>query len=202
MREALKLATERELVPVLLGDLFDSRNDRDDTLEVLNLVFNYKQELLLCQSNHQWALLRYLQGKRDSNPLLERTMLQLYPYSKLVERWLSALPYGFILQSSNGREYRVAHAQHPSGVTNKVTLPGMANSKLRGLFLYGAHGANRERVPWWENPKGRNWVRVAGHYHKVFASDEALVLDGCCGEPGGTLVAYDTRLQRMEQFDA
>lgn len=73
------------------------------------------------------------------------------------------------------------------------------------MCLYGSRTQSGGRNFWWLKPtlNSRSWVRVAGHYHQVHLGLDnlSLVLDGSCGDPGGTLVCWDTRLEWKVEFD-
>lgn len=198
---ALNYALSHRLIPVLLGDLWDSRNEVDNSARVMQLVLNYPDVLLLCNSNHQWAMLRYLLGKRGANPAINRTMLSLAPYESILERWMLSTPLGYILTDSSGVEYRVSHAYFPSHKNDKVLTFNNTNSKERSLLLYGPRN-EFGRIKWWhdEESSDRTWVRVSGHYHYVFQGKKSLVLDGSCGDPDGVLYTYDTRQRSINTY--
>lgn len=196
---ALDYARSESLVPVLLGDVFDSRCDIDQTLEVFQTIWEYPKNLpfLMVNSNHQWKLLGYYLGKRKVSPDIAKTAIKLLPYKSMIIPWFSSLPYGIgVTSETHGDVYRIAHAYFPSkyGAKTLVTR-GDTNAKARGLFLYGPRKEGNTRKEWWKDQESleRPWIRVAGHYHNLFIGKNSLVLDGGCGDPKGTLVSYDTR---------
>lgn len=205
LEKALSYAGSRGLTPVLLGDLFDSRNGKDEeTLEVLERVESFPLPMAICQSNHQWKLLRHMRGDIVANTEdTLRTAEILSPYRSKVIRWLESLPFGIILRDTIGREYRVAHACFPSGADTRHPLLLRSNTsrKERDLCLYGPR-AEGSRSEWWLHPSERDWIRVAGHYHTVHVGEQSMVLDGSCGDPGGTLVGFDTARWSLVEFPA
>ncbi len=201
LSKALAYALKQNLVPVLLGDLWDSRNGKDESLTVMRLVLEFPDSLLLVQSNHQWSLLRFLESKKDTQSH-DLTMGSLKGQEEFLLHWLSSLPLGYVLEDDNGVEYRAAHAYFPSNLeaTSGVVYPGDVSSRVRGKMLYGPRFPGGERKVWWGSPSERGWVRVCGHYHEVFQGKESLVLDGSCGDPGGSLFGYNTREGGLVNF--
>ena len=180
-KEALGYAFRQKLTPVLLGDVFDSRCEHDGTLEVFRIIQDLREDILWVQSNHQLSLLAYLRGELNPIPweCLQRTVNQLCPkYNIGVRELLERLPHGLILTASNGREYRVAHASYPANGDRDRMVHGPINM---------------------EEQYSRPAVQVVGHHHCVVPRLDwgLLMLDGSCGDPGGFLVTFDTRKEKM-----
>lgn len=205
LAKALAYANRQGLTPVLLGDLWDSRNGKDESFTVMRLVLEYPAPLLLVQSNHQWSLLRFLLGKKQTTAH-DSTMKELKGYEEFLVPWLTSLPLGYILKDDNGVEYRVAHAYFPSHLQppSGVVHLGDVASKVRGRMLYGPREPGGARKLWWweqeSSPSERGWVRVCGHYHEIFQGRKSLIVDGSCGDPGGSLFGYNTRKKGMVNF--
>jgi hypothetical protein len=204
LKEALSYAKSSGLMPVLLGDIWDSRILKDDTLGVMQAIWEYPDSLILLQSNHQWKLLRFLNGQIDMHPDICITYEKIAPYKKMVTQWLSSLPFGVIVTDNSGTVYKAAHAKFPSFYRGKdsLLLRSNTNRKMRELCMYGSKTSDGERDYWWErdNRVDRDWVRVAGHYHTIHVGDKSLVLDGSCGDYGGRLVAFDTAHKSLVEF--
>lgn len=223
--QAIEYCKDRELVPILLGDLFDSRVKTSDSAGVLKLAKKVQEEMgaIILRSNHQHKLEKFARGAKVTiSDCLQKTLMDFSEANISVEAvvsWLETLPYGFVFRDSKGREYRCAHAMFPSFIHIPSYDDGykvdLVSSKARGLMLYGPctdkvteHGWH-ERLFWWENEdhSGRDWVRVAGHYHVVYTSDKSLVLDGGMGgteqdDPKGvdTLCLWDVESKGLIQF--
>lgn len=216
--QALEYCAENSLVPVFLGDVFDSRSEFSDSVEVYQLLrwAQVEMDAIILRSNHQDKLERYLRGNNVMiSAELQRTLddfrLGNVPADEL-DSWLNSLPYGFCLRQ-DGREYRCAHAYFPTRFQvpeyETTHLVMEVPRKVRQIMLYGPmNNEDRSRTFWWENPGERDWVRVAGHYHVVHQDESNLVLDGGCGgssrswfcqEPA-CLVLFDVRQQRMVEF--
>ena len=195
--KALGRAREQELVPVLLGDIWDTRCHHDGTLRVMDLILNYPSTLLLCQSNHQWEMLRYLRGETHPRPWFLSTLNQIGSHLDFVKNWFEGIPFGYALHSEvTGTVYKVAHAQFPSKTTSEVLTRQNTSRKERELCLWGGRDAHGDRARWWLNPRPeRPWVRVGGHYHAVHVDvpNKNLVLDSNCGETSGCLTTFNTR---------
>lgn len=216
--QALEYCAENSLVPVLLGDVFDSRSKLSDSVDVYQLLrwAQVEMDAIILRSNHQDKLERYLRGNNVMmSAELRRTVEDFegsgVPLTELDE-WLNTLPYGFCLRQ-DGREYRCAHAYFPT----RFQVPEYEHThfvtevprKVRQLMLYGPmNNEDRSRSFWWEAPAERDWVRVAGHYHVVHCDDRNLVLDGGCGGSSRSwfcneescLVLFDVAKQEMVQF--
>lgn len=201
---------------IFLGDLFDSRSELSDSVEVYNLVrqFQFEFGAVVLNSNHQDKLRRYLRGNRvrvDLVPELGRTIKEFEESDVDREnllRWLESCPYGYIFKDSEMREYRCAHAYFPTWVGGAVDerhgreiLGDDIPRKAKDLMLYGkVNYETRERVKWWESEGERQWVRVAGHYHVVHFSESSIVLDGCCGNKDGKLPVYEIESGHLSYF--
>ena len=189
--EALAYCQNNALIPVILGDVFDSRCDFSDSVGVYQLLRQAQKDLgaVILRSNHQDKLERYLKGNNvQVSPELQRTLddfaaSEVDPAHLLA--WLESLPYGFCFKFQ-GREYRCSHAYFPSW----IEIPDYpifhfvrdVPKKARSLMMYGPHQREgKGRAFWWEGETERQWVRVAGHYHVVHQSDKNLVLDAGCG---------------------
>lgn len=218
--KALSYCQNNALIPVLLGDVFDSRCESSDSVGVYKLLRQAQTELgaVILRSNHQDKLERYLKGNSVKvSPELQRTIDDMalggVSASELLT-WLESFPYGFCFKSE-GVEYRCAHAYFPSWVEvpdfHLFHFVEDAPKKVRQLMMYGPNvKESSKRVFWWERPADRSWVRVAGHYHVVHSSDRSLVLDaGCggikrswfCNEPPA-LVLWDCNRKEMVELDA
>jgi hypothetical protein len=204
LEAALGYCRQTGLTPLLLGDLFDSRCEFGNSLKVYDLVRNAQTEfkhMVALRSNHQNKLERYLKGNPvNVTPDLRSTLDDFSKGSiKLEEEllpWLNSFPYGFVFRDSRKKEYRCAHAYFPS----RLEIPKYAqyhkvykvNRKERDLMIYGLKKRSEEsetcseRVLWWLRDKLElshdcDWVRVAGHYHYIYADGKSLVLDGNMG---------------------
>jgi len=206
LTKALEFVKKAGAMPLFLGDLFDSRCGRSETLEVYRIAQDSQRELgaIILNSNHQDKLRRYLTGggvNLTRIPELSRTIREFdeagTSRDELVD-WLTRMPYGYIFRDAHLREYRAAHAYFPSRVGGPSTeAMGReirredVNSAEKDLMLYGKKDpVTKKRVRWWDDDRTFPWVRVSGHYHCVHVSDSSLVLDGCCGNEGGKLPVY------------
>lgn len=214
---AIYYCERNNLVPILLGDLFDSRCPHSDSVSVYSLAFHAQTSLggVVLQSNHQDKFRRYLLGNKVklSNGL-ERTVEEFEQHfqdgwdsSLRILDWLQAMPYGVVFRDSSGTEYRCAHAFFSS----KIEVPEYDNHylvmgddmprKMRDLFIYGPVSSS-ERVQWWNEYRNHDYIMVAGHYHTVHISQKALVLDGSCGseDVGNFLPLYDVEQRKLLAF--
>lgn len=190
--EALAYCQNNDLIPVILGDVFDSRCDFSDSAGVYQLLKQAQKELgaIILRSNHQDKLERYIRGNNVKvSPELART-IEDFEKANIslsdVGKWLESMPYGFCFRDSSGREHRCAHAYFPSWIeVPNFHLYHMlfdVPRKAKSLMMYGPNSKEgNTRVFWWERPSERSWVRVAGHYHVVHSSETSLVLDAGCG---------------------
>lgn len=215
LKEVISYCKTSNLRPVFLGDVFDSRCDFSDSVGVYHLLRDAQAELgaIILRSNHQDKLERFIKGNNVRvSPELQRTIEDFrnseISKSELLE-WLESLPYGFCFKQDN-KEYRCSHAYFPSWVqVQDYSLSQFVYEvprKAQQLMMYGPNQREGNgRVFWWENESERQWVRVAGHYHVVYQSNNNLVLDAGCGgikrswfceEPPG-LAVYDTAQKAM-----
>ena len=211
---ALNYCAENDLIPVLLGDIFDSREVTSESVKVYQLVRHAQNDLgaVVLQSNHQNKLIRYLKGNKVIlNHGLDRTVedFEKSPEGDMGElkEWLESLPYGFVFRDKNGEEYRCAHAYFSSRIevpkyeeSFEVT-PTMVSNKVRNVMIYGP--VNSEgRIPWWDSPRRHPWRMAAGHYHIVVEKDHCLVIDGQCGDEGEDvfLALYDVNKKLLRRF--
>lgn len=223
MDNALKLAKERQLTPVFLGDIFDSRNDIDNTLWCYDLVRTAEEEgAIVLQSNHCTRLRDIVLGIEEAGSHTtetNRTILQFHDAGVAIEdvvKWIQTLPDGFGFTDSRGRYYGCAHAYflerwahieglHKSEPDEEATTSwGLYDSHPRRVSWW--HGdpapARPRRVRWWHGDPARSWTRVAGHYHTVFVGQSNIVLDANCGYLLGRLPVYDVEAQELLYFDS
>jgi len=204
---------------IFLGDLFDSRNNFSDSSTVYKLVRSLEKDnkAVTIQSNHQHKLLRYYRGNNVvlSNGI-DRTIADFENDNEIksseVYSWLENLPYGVAFRDDSGVEYRAAHAFFSNEIFVPTDYEGIykvhqVNKKIRDYSINGLYIKRNEvteRVQWWNWDKDQNidWIRVAGHYHIIHENIEtkALILDGGCGNEGGSLVAYDVNSKTLTRF--
>lgn len=200
---ALNYCKSNNLVPILLGDLFDSRCDTSDSVGVYRAVRQIESEIpdtVILQSNHQNKLIRYLKGNKVKVFQDLRTTLDDFEKAgiNMVEEvlpWLDSMPFGFVFRDNTGIEYRCAHACFPA----KLEVPAYTDTykvfgsslirKEMDTMIYGPFykvtledgKVTSDRLPWWLEDVNRGWIRVAGHYHNVHIGERSLVLDGQMG---------------------
>jgi hypothetical protein len=219
--EALAYCQNNARIPVILGDVFDSRCDFSDSAGVYQLLKQAQKELgaIVLRSNHQDKLERYIRGNNVYvSPELARTLEDFaeagIPLSE-VGQWLDTMPYGFCFRDSSNREYRCSHAYFPSWLEvpdyQLFHMVFDVPKKAKSLMMYGPNSKEgKGRVFWWEHPSERSWVRVAGHYHVVHSNENCLVLDAGCGgvkrswfcEEPPALVLWDAGLGQMVEIRA
>lgn len=212
---AVDYCRSHNLTPIFLGDLFDSRMETSNSVEVYRLVKRLQEEMnaIVLRSNHQNKFERYARG---NNVRVEgefsRTLQDFAEANISVEEvaeWLNTFPYGVVFRDSTNKEYRCAHAMFPSWVVvpryDTMYFVEQVTSKARDYMLYGPRVAGavwpdeETRVFWWEKESARDWVRVAGHYHTVVISDKNLVLDGQMG--GSVKPDFDPSTARLCLWD-
>ena len=215
--KALDYCLLKDLTPVFLGDIFDSRCEHSDSVGVYQALRNAQflfKDMQILRSNHQDKLERYLKGNNvHVSPELQRSLDDFaaseVPPSELLD-WLESMPYGFCFHDDNNVEHRCAHAYFPSWVVvppygHSLAIYDMVK-KARQLAMYGpSHREGRGRVFWWEGENERDWVRVAGHYHVVHTSESNLVLDAGCGgvkrswfcDESPALALWNTRTRQL-----
>jgi hypothetical protein len=221
LEDALNYCHANSLAPILLGDLFDSQTKTSDSPAVYSLVKKAQEQLgaVILRSNHQFLMEglvedRGLKLKKD----VCRSLLEFRSEGICIQEvaeWLRTFPYVIAFRDSQGLEYRAAHAQIP----NTIEVPAYESfweyhnptpSEIK-LLLWGEDYSlpDRERFRWMRD-KNRDWVAVAGHYHKVVRTAKTLVLDGGCG--GSTrswhdkrdpeLLLYDVESKLLKSFNA
>jgi len=202
LAKALKCAKQNGLVPLFLGDLFDSRCDRSDTLYVYNLIRCAEKELgaIVLNSNHQIRLRQGLCGGPLSPSVASETLRSLEEFEESgvdleeLKEWLSNKPDGFSFRSADNTLYCCSHAYFPAKwVDQKAKGPQFfsANSETEEDFVcWGPLNSKGQRVRWWEDDSQRSWTRCAGHYHTVHIGQSNIVLDGNSGYPDGKLPVY------------
>jgi hypothetical protein len=220
LTQALDYCVANNLRPLFLGDVFDSRCERSNSVEVYNTLREAQRSLnaIILRSNHQDKLERLIRGNNVfRSPELLRTIEDFEKANILlteVGRWLETMPYGFCFKE-NGREYRCAHAYFPSWQEVPEYFENLsifdATRKAKQLMMYGPSNKDgKGRVFWWEKPTERSWTRVAGHYHVVHSDERNLVLDAGCGgierswfcEEPPALVLFDTVIGQMVEIRA
>jgi len=209
LSEALKICRERNLTPVFLGDLFDSRTSNSETVYVYHQIRLAQKELdaIVLQSNHQDRLLEILRGTYKNQEQAAETWRTLSELKEAgidldnLEEWLADLPTGFVFENSRGKQYRCCHAFFPTDMDGKITSKECFvepdGQEQRDIMLWGIYTPRRKRVRWWTGQSRRSWVRVAGHYHTVKANENTLVLDANCGFDDGQLAFYDVEAEEL-----
>ena len=174
MDNALKLAKERQLTPVFLGDIFDSRNDIDDTVWCYDMVRVAQDEgAIVLQSNHCTRLRDIFLGIEVPGPHCSetsRSILQFHYAGESIEdvvKWIQTLPDGFGFTDSRGRYYGCAHAYFLERWAHKEGLL-KAEPDEEETTSWGLYNSYLRRDYWWAGDPARSWTRVAGHYHTVF----------------------------------
>ncbi len=191
---------------IFLGDLFDSRVDYSDSVNVYQCIRELGDRCTVVQSNHQDKLNRYIKGNSVNTDWIHPTIADFNnQFDDEFKSWLDSLPYGVVVNVNN-KQYRISHAYFPQSVevniTDELTLVyGDSLTKTqKSLMLYGKrqqfNGVNA-RVPWWDEEEQKDWVRVAGHYHLLHIDHNSIVLDGSCGDEGGILYAYNLNTNEL-----
>ena len=209
LSEALDICKERGLTPVFLGDIFDSRAETSETLYVYHRLKLAEKEMgaIILNSNHQDRFMEFAKGNTESPVYTSETWRTMDEFDEAgvelsaVSEWLSQFPEGFIFKSSNGTEYRCAHAYFPTDFRGKIDADGYCyaeDDEQKEMMLWGLMTpTHRRRVRWWHDDTQRTWVRAAGHYHCVEAYGKNLVLDANCGFDGGELAIYDVDAEEL-----
>ncbi len=158
---------------LFLGDLNDSRNKSypGSFLNVYKTVRSLTDlNLAVClQSNHQHNLQLYLERGKSRAGLLgtvaELEQQQPQHLQQQILHWLEHRPhtYKFV---RNGRLYKCAHAYY-SPDNMHLAIRGPVNKQTN------------QRIKWWlaSNDSSSGSCLVAGHYHEMYLSKHALVLD-------------------------
>lgn len=213
LEAALDYCFHQGLTPILLGDLFDSLCSVSDSAGVYNAVRDAQKSLgaIVLQSNHQFILQRL--AERKEVPLkkdLARTFADFAEAGVCIQdvyQWLEKFPYAIAFRDSRGKEYRVCHAEFPKSVEVPENYLGVwefydpTPEEIR-LLLWGKPYSVPERDRFWwlaRNETPREWVAVAGHYHKTIFKKQSLVLDAGCG--GVTRSWFDKRSPELLLFD-
>jgi len=210
---ALKYCKRHGRIPVLLGDLFDSRCDESMTVYVWHQAKIAQETLgaIILNSNHQARLLNFLKEDFESPAHTSETWRSLAEFSeaginmKELEDWLCSLPDGFVFRDSKGVQYACAHAFFPAHLLDakkeeSYTIKAL-DARDQELMVWGIYDHRRRRVRWWKEEAKRSWIRVAGHYHTVYSGESSLVLDANSGYPDGKVAAYDVENQEVIYFD-
>lgn len=210
---ALEYCSSHNLTPLFLGDLFDSRVEKTDSVSVYKQVKNQVENnsAICIQSNHQNKFIRYIKG--NSVYIGEDLQKTLNDFSdsdislEEVYDFLINMPYGVVFKDNNGIEYRVAHAYFSS----RIQIPeyenycliheDRLNKSTKSTMLYGPiDRQNKIRIEWWNTCKNNDYVLVSGHYHTTFINENAIVLDPECGSEGGSLGVYDVNSKILKKF--
>jgi hypothetical protein len=211
LMKAVDYCNRNDCIPVLLGDLFDSRMEKSESVAVYEVVQELvKQGAIVLRSNHQDKLERYAKGNNVRiSEGFDRTIEDFeragIPIQEVAEL-LNTFPYGVALRDSSGTEYRCSHAMFPSWVLVPESYEGVykvmsVTRKAKDYMLFGPRRPgtvwpqDETRVFWWTEPSERKWVRVAGHYHHVYVGDSSLVLDGEMG--GSTREDFNPKCARL-----
>jgi len=219
LNQALDYCVANNLRPVFLGDVFDSRCELSNSVEVYNTLREAQRSLnaVILRSNHQDKLERLIRGNNVfRSPELLRTIEDFEKSNtdlSEVGGWLETLPYGYCFRDSSDQEFRCAHAYFPSWQEVPQYFENLSifdvTRKAKQLMMYGpSHKDGNGRVFWWERPTERSWTRVAGHYHVVHYSENNLVLDAGCGgtnrswfcDKDAALVLYDVSRKQGVEF--
>ena len=216
LAKALAHCKERELTPILLGDLFDSRCEIDETLYTLNLVkiAQREQGAVVLNSNHQDRMIDLLNGELELADYCSETWRSYDEFMKgevdfaSLKSWLQGLPDGFVFWDKDGVEYCRAHAFFPSQLRRReqrVKLEPYSvfapDEETRDLMVWGPTKKDGRRFRWWNHtPDNQKFVRVAGHYHTVRSYPKSLVLDANAGFEEGELLLFDVDSKKMVYF--
>jgi hypothetical protein len=213
LAKALAYAKSRNLTPIFLGDLFDSRCENSETIYVYHQVRLAEKEMgaIVLNSNHQERLLNFLHGDTEPVYYTEETWRTLAEFQESgldldeVIGWLSSLPLGYVFQDSRGVTYGCAHAYYPehllpSHCTEKFKLWSVDSESLAQDIVWGPHKKDGRRRWWWKEKSSRDWVRCAGHYHTVWVDEHSIVLDANCGYEAGLLPCYEVEAKVLVHF--
>lgn len=196
LERALSYCDRINAIPLLLGDIFDSRCEYSDSEKTFYLLHE-REDIVILRSNHQDKLERYLKGNNVTlNQGLEKTVSELQNIdSNLLLTWLESFPYVFSFEVDS-KKYNCAHAYyHPSIIENEELAPWQ-----KKMAIYGPRLEGNVRRQWWLESDEKNWCRVAGHYHTIYITDYSIVLDGHCGS-GGFLPVFVPELNEFTRID-
>lgn len=210
LSKAVDYAKTHQLTPIFLGDLFDSRCDISQSVEVYNLIRLCEKDLggIILQSNHQDKLIRWIGGNNVTiNNGLDRTISDFtesgIEFNELLQ-WLIRMPYGIVLKNSNNTEFRCSHAYFSSTIDipeyEDYYLIKAVNKKNKNKLLYGCTDSNGNRRLWWNEKSNHSWIRISGHYHTVYMDSNSIILDGECGNENGELCLYDLNNKKLLKF--
>ena len=213
LTQVITYCQDHDVIPVFLGDLFDSRCSVSESVKVYNMIREAEElfNAIVLQSNHQNKLIRHPKGNKVIlNHGLDKTVEEFENSNIILDElreWLETRPFGFVFRDKNNQEYRCAHAYFSSRIevpkyeeSFKVD-PSMVSNKVKNVMIYGP--VNSEgRIPWWDSPRRHPWRMVAGHYHIVVEKDHCLVIDGQCGDEGEDvfLALYDVNRKLLRRF--
>jgi len=221
LKKAWDYACKHNLRPIFLGDVFDSRCENSNTVDVYRLLQYIKihSNAVILRSNHQDKLEMFSLGIPCHQPVemlrtadeFEAAGIELLE----VNAWLQQMPYGFVFRDHENTEFRCAHAFFPSWLQIPKYIDSIevrpTQKQVRKLMLYGPPLSDgKGRALWWRNAsKKRDWVRVGGHYHTIYQDSKSLLLDGGCGglkrswfcSESPILVGYNSITKEIVEFD-
>jgi hypothetical protein len=213
LKLALEYCDEHNLIPIFLGDLFDSRVENSDSVSVYNQVKEQieNNSAICIQSNHQNKFIRHLKGNKVFiGDDLQKT-LDDFSKSNIsleeIHEFLNTMPYGIVFKDKNQIEYRVAHAYFSSRIEVPdyenycLIYEDKLNKSTKSTMLYGPiNREDRNRIEWWKNNRNVDYVLVSGHYHTTYINENCIVLDPECGSDGGALGVYDVNNKVLKKF--
>ncbi len=213
LASALAHCKANNLTPIMLGDLFDSRCETDETHYTRNLAMTAQREMgaVILNSNHQERLVEAIAGKLEYGKYCQETFRTL---GTLVEGsvkpldvslWLESLPDGFVFWDKDGLEHCCAHAYFPSKLRRQdQTSPyevRATDPETKTKMVWGPHRPDGRRYWWWDHePTNQKFVRVAGHYHLVHSGPRSLVLDANAGYENGSVPLYEVDNKKLVYF--
>lgn len=220
---AITYCYDEGVTPIFLGDIFNSKTDQSNSLMVYEILRDAESRLgaVVLRSNHQEVLEKYW-----STPKEERTQLKKAAYRTICEfeqsgvpereilSWLESHPYAVSLVSDQGKEYRACHAELPESLPFPENPKGVhkvysASEEQKRLMMWGkSYSLSNFQRFWWLKKRDNPWVQVCGHYHKIVATKNSLVLDAGCGESTRswddlrepTLVLFDVERSSLVHF--
>ena len=213
LAKALAHCKTNGLTPILLGDLFDSRCDIDETLYTRNLVMMAQREqgAIVLNSNHQERLVDAIDGSLPYGDYCAETFRSLDHFSNSnidlseLRNWLMAMPDGFVFFDKDGLEHCCAHAYFPVQLRKppeqKAYKVWATSVPMKEKMVWGPMKRNGRRYHWWKHVSdSQSFVRVAGHYHKVLTNDRAIVLDANSGFEDGAVPLYEVDNKNLVYF--
>ncbi|MGI9458470.1 MAG: hypothetical protein ACR2NF_00590 [Pirellulales bacterium] len=210
---ALSHCKKRGLTPILLGDLFDSRCEIDETLYTRNLAMTAQREMgaIILNSNHQERLVDAISGELEYGKYCEETFRSLTVFATShvnltgLSDWLESLPDGFVFWDKDGLEHCCAHAYFPArlrqpGQTEPYTVEA-TDDETKQKMVWGPYNSNGTRYHWWKHvSENQSFVRVAGHYHILRNEPGAIVLDANAGYEDGLVPLYEVDAKKLVYF--